>query len=295
MMGRKYFTFLIFPGAHGKVHKVRLPFYVVHLVLAFSLVGITTMVALASSYTRMLMKVSDYNNLRSDRETLKNQYRSLENVVTQTNAKLNSLESLATEVALTYGFGEARRASFPRSLLVLATQSNPTLDSSYHASLYAFNLLRTTAAKAPGDEIAPNLLLNATAYAATTPSIWPIHGPVTAGFGERLDPMSGEGAFHAGMDIASPVGTPVESTADGIVLAAGPDAGYGNAILIDHGSGISTRYGHLSRINVVVGQEIKRGQVIGAVGVTGKTTGPHLHYEVHVQDTPVNPAKYLRG
>jgi murein DD-endopeptidase MepM/ murein hydrolase activator NlpD len=91
------------------------------------------------------------------------------------------------------------------------------------------------------------------------------------------------------------VGTPVEATAEGIVLAAGADAGYGNSILIDHGSGITTRYGHLSRINVVVGQEIKRGQVIGAVGVTGKTTGPHLHYEVHVQDTPVNPAKYLRG
>lgn len=294
-MGRKYFTFLIFPGAHGKVHKVSLPFYVVHLVLAFSLVGITTMVALASSYTRMLLKVSDYNNLRSDRETLKNQYRSLENVVTQTNAKLDSLESLATEVALTYGFGEARRASFPRSLLVLATQSNSTLDSSYHASLYAFNLLKTTAAKYPEDEITPNLLVTGSTYSATTPSIWPVQGLVTAGFGERLDPMSGEGAFHAGMDIAAPVGTVVTSPADGIVLAAGRDAGYGNAILIDHGSGITTKYGHLSKINVVVGQEIKRGQVIGAVGVTGKTTGPHLHYEVHVHDTPVNPAKYLHG
>jgi murein DD-endopeptidase MepM/ murein hydrolase activator NlpD len=294
-MERKYFTFLIFPGTHGKVHKVRLPFYVVHLILAFGLVGITTVVALASSYTRMLLKVSDYNNLRSDRESLKSQYRSLENVVTQTNAKLDSLESLATEVALTYGFGEARRTSFPRSLLVLATQNNPTLDSSFHASLYAFNLLKTTAIKSPKDQTAPNLLLNSSADPSTMPSIWPVQGQVTAGFGERLDPLSGEGAFHAGMDIAAPIGTIVNSTADGIILSAGPDSGYGNAILIDHGSGITTKYGHLSKIFVVVGQEIKRGQVVGAVGNTGRTTGPHLHYEVHVQDTPVNPAKYLHG
>jgi len=292
-MGRKLYTFLIFPGAHGKVHKIQLPFYVLHLILAFSLIGVTTMVALASSYTRMLLKVSDYNSLRADREALKNQYRSLENVVSQTNAKLNSLESLATEVALTYGFGEARRATFPRSLLVLAAQSNPTLDSSYHASLYAFNLLKTSAANPPGNVIARSLLSSPPSDQSTIPSIWPVRGQVTAGFGERLDPLSGEGAFHAGIDIAAPVGTIVQCAADGIILAAGPDAGYGNAILVDHGSGITTKYGHLSKVGVVVGQEVKRGQVIGAVGATGKTTGPHLHYEVHVRDTPVNPSKYL--
>ena len=173
-MERKYFTFLIFPGAHGKVHKIQLPFYVLHLVLALTLVGVTTVVALAGSYTRMLIKVSDYNNIRSDREALKNQYRSLEKVVSQTNAKLDSLESLATDVALTYGFGEARRSSFPRSLLVLAAQNNPTLDSSYHASLYAFNLLKSTAINSPNYRIAPNLLVSVSADPSSTPSIWPV-------------------------------------------------------------------------------------------------------------------------
>lgn len=292
-MERKLYTFLIFPGLHGKVHKIQLPFYVFYLMLAFCLVGVTTVVALASSYTRMLLKVSDYNTMRADREALKNQYRSLEKVVTQTNAKLNSLESLATEIALTYGFGEARRSTFPRSLLVLAAQSNPTLDSSYHASLYAFNMLKTSAANAPTDAMARSLLSSASSDQLAIPSIWPVRGQVTAGFGERLDPLSGEGAFHAGIDIAAPRGTTVECAADGIVLAAGYDAGYGNAILVDHGSGITTKYGHLSKIDVVIGQEVKRGQIIGAVGATGKTTGPHLHYEVHVRDTPVNPAKYL--
>ncbi len=294
-MDRNFYTFLIFPGAHGKLRKIHLPFYIVHLVLAFSVVGVMTVAALANSYTRMLLKVSNYNSLRADREALKSQYRSLEKVVSQTNAKLGSLESLATEVAMTYGFGEARRAQFPQSILALAAQSNPTLDSSYHASLYAFNFLKTTALNSPSNPIAQNLFLDLPSDTSSVPSIWPVRGMVTAGFGQRLDPLSGEGAFHAGMDIAAPPGTDVESSADGMVFAAGPDAGYGNAILVDHGSGITTKYGHLSRIYVVVGQEVKRAQVIGAVGATGRTTGPHLHYEVHVQETPVNPAKYLRG
>jgi murein DD-endopeptidase MepM/ murein hydrolase activator NlpD len=86
----------------------------------------------------------------------------------------------------------------------------------------------------------------------------------------------------------------VEASADGLVLQAGRNSGYGNEILIDHGFGLTTKYGHLSKIYVVVGQEVKRGQTIGAVGATGRATGPHLHYEVAVNDTPVNPAKYLR-
>ncbi len=294
-MEKKLYTFLIFPGVHGRIRKIKLPFYLIYLALAFSAVGIVTVAALAESYARMLLKVSNYNTLRADREALKSQYRSLENAVNQSNAKLGSLESLATEVALTYGFGEARKARFPQAVLALAAQSNPTLDSSYHASLYAYNLLKMTALNSPNDPVVRKLLLDPPFDRTTVPSIWPVRGQVTAGFGDRLDPLNGEGAFHAGMDISAPTGTIVQSTADGIVLVASRDPGYGNTILVDHGDGITTRYGHLSKIFVVVGQEIKRGQIIGAVGTTGRSTGPHLHYEVHVQEAPVNPAKFLRG
>ncbi len=98
MTDKKFYTFLIFPGAHGKLHKIRLPFYFVHLVLASSLVGVMTVAALANSYARMLLKVSNYNTLRTEREALKSQNRSLENVVTTETAKLDSLQSLASEV-----------------------------------------------------------------------------------------------------------------------------------------------------------------------------------------------------
>jgi murein DD-endopeptidase MepM/ murein hydrolase activator NlpD len=294
-MEKKFYAFLIFPGAHGRLHKIQLPFYIIHLVLALSVVGIMTVAALANSYSRMLLKVSNYNNLRSEREALKTQYRTLESTVTSTNAKLDSLQSLAAEVALTYGFGDARRPGFPAAVLALATQTNATVDSSFRASLYAFNLIRRASLEPDGSASALGMFSNPQFVRTTVPSIWPVRGQITAGFGQRMDPFSGEGAFHSGVDISVPFGTKVEASADGIVLEAGPESGYGNQILIDHGYGLTSKYGHLSKIFVVVGQDVKRGQVIGAVGMTGKATGPHLHYEVHVHDTPVNPAKYLRG
>jgi len=292
-MESKQYTLLIFSEARGKVRKIEFPFYIGHLLLAFSIVGIVTVAALATSYTRMLLKVSNYNDVRADREVLKSKYRTLQNVVTETNAKLGSLESLATDVALTYGFGEARHEKFPQSILAMAAQGNTALDSGYHASLYAFNLLKITALKGPSDTIAPSLF--AVSERSSVPSIWPVRGAVSAGFGERIDPLNGEGAFHSGMDIAAPTGTEVMASADGMVLSAGREPRYGNAILLDHGNGMTTKYGHLSEVDVVVGQEVKRGEVIGAVGSTGRTTGPHLHYEVHIHDAPVNPARYLHG
>jgi murein DD-endopeptidase MepM/ murein hydrolase activator NlpD len=292
-MDKKFYTFLIFPGAHGKLHKIRLPFYVVHMLLAFSVVGIMTIAALANSYARMLLKVSNYNNLRTEREALKTQNRSLEYAVTTTNAKLDSLQSLASEVALTYGFGAARRPHFPEAALSLATQTNSTLESSYQASLFAFNLIKNASLAPPTQSVSRGFVPVADFGRQGVPSIWPVRGQISEGFGQRLDPFSGEGAFHSGVDIRAPLGTRVGAGGDGIVLEAGWDSGYGNAIVVDHGNGLATKYGHLSKIFVVVGQEVQRGQVIGAVGITGKTTGPHLHYEVLVNDTPVNPMKYL--
>jgi murein DD-endopeptidase MepM/ murein hydrolase activator NlpD len=294
-MEKKYYTFLVYSGANGKLRKIELPFYIVHLVLGFSVVGILAVAALASSYARMLLKVSNYNEVRAEREALKTQNRTLEGVVNQTNAKLTSLQSLAADVALTYGFGEARRPRFPEALLALATRSNSTVESSFRASLYVFNQMRRASVSPPGITTAQGMFSNPTLAGEAVPSIWPVRGQITAGFGQRMDPFSGEGTFHAGLDISAPYGSGVEAAGEGVVLKASREAGYGNEILIDHGGGITTKYGHLSKINVFVGEVVQRGQLIGAVGMTGKATGPHLHYEVIVQDTPVNPTTYLRG
>jgi murein DD-endopeptidase MepM/ murein hydrolase activator NlpD len=117
---------------------------------------------------------------------------------------------------------------------------------------------------------------------------------VASSFGERQDPINGEGAFHAGIDIDAPTGTPIRAAADGDVTEASMNAGYGREIMLDHGHDVVTLYGHLSAIAVVIGQHVIRGQVIGYVGQSGRATGPHLHYEVRVHKVAVNPHKYLR-
>lgn len=130
---------------------------------------------------------------------------------------------------------------------------------------------------------------------ARTPSIMPVaDGEFTDNFGGRRDPFGTDAAeFHAGQDIAAPTGTPVFATGSGTVVFAGTQNGYGNLITIEHGNGLQTRYAHLSHIDVQAGQSVTRGDLIGAVGSTGRSTGAHLHYEVRVDERPVNPRRYF--
>ena len=136
---------------------------------------------------------------------------------------------------------------------------------------------------------APNM-----SSARNMPSIWPVAGAIRGGFGVRRNPFGGSSSeFHKGQDISAPMGTPVIATADGVVTIAGWLRGYGQVVYVDHGNGLSTRYGHLSRIDVMVGQTIQRGSQLGLVGSTGRSTGPHLHYEVRRDGQPLNPLPYL--
>jgi murein DD-endopeptidase MepM/ murein hydrolase activator NlpD len=128
---------------------------------------------------------------------------------------------------------------------------------------------------------------------ATKPSIWPTNGEITSGFGWRASPWGDGSELHPGIDIANSMGTPVVATADGEVVKSEASGGYGNIVQIDHGNGITTIYGHNSRFAVSVGQSVKKGQVIAYVGSTGRSTGPHLHYEVRVNGTPVDPTSFL--
>ena len=128
----------------------------------------------------------------------------------------------------------------------------------------------------------------------TTPSLWPLLGRLTDGFGNRRNPFHRRSSeFHPGQDIAAPKGTPVRVTVDGTVVFASCKRGYGLVVIVDHGNKLSTLYGHLSQIETTVGTLIKRGDPIGLVGSTGRSTGSHLHYEVRVDQVPVNPLAYL--
>lgn len=128
---------------------------------------------------------------------------------------------------------------------------------------------------------------------SATPAISPVAGILTSGFGYRRDPFTGSRAFHNGLDFVAPPGKDVHVTGDGVVTRAGRERGLGNAVYVSHGFGITTRYGHLSKTAVEVGQRVRRGDVVGHVGSTGRSTGYHLHYEVRVDGQPVNPLGYI--
>jgi murein DD-endopeptidase MepM/ murein hydrolase activator NlpD len=131
------------------------------------------------------------------------------------------------------------------------------------------------------------------ALAAATPSIWPVPGWLSSSYGNRQDPFTGSRDFHPGLDISANQGQPVLATADGMVSVASFNGSYGNLVVIDHGYGISTKYGHLSRFSVLSGQAVRRGDVIGYVGSTGRSTNPHLHYEIWVNGRMTNPLRLL--
>lgn len=122
---------------------------------------------------------------------------------------------------------------------------------------------------------------------------WPVAGTITSPFGERKNPLGSGDDFHPGVDIAADAGTPIEAAAPGRVILAGPDGGYGNLIVLDNGNGVTTRYAHCSQILARIGETVGAGQTIGAVGSTGASTGPHLHFEVRVGDKPVDPIPFL--
>ncbi len=280
----------------GKCWQLRVPRYAVLFLACFCVAGVATLTIMVKSYARMLTKVSDYNHLRAEREAINAKYHLLQKVVNHTNVKLSSLESLASEVAETYGFDVSERNRRQVFVQDVSAAGDPIRESSYNAALHAFSLIEQASLDPPRSSVLLGLLSNPAINPSSIPSIWPVRGRVTAGFGERMDPFSDEFAFHPGMDIAARYGAPVGAAADGVVVHAGPgEPGFGNVIEIDHGSGIDTLYCHLSKIEVVEGQEVRQGQTIGAVGLSGRTTGPHLHYEVLIDQTPVNPEMFLRG
>jgi murein DD-endopeptidase MepM/ murein hydrolase activator NlpD len=138
-----------------------------------------------------------------------------------------------------------------------------------------------------------NFLGDQKSFLASTPSVWPTRGVKTSNFGFRVSPFTGKRSFHNGIDLSAREGTPIIAPADGIVKFARDEFTYGNLVIIDHGYGITTKYGHLLTFFVEPGQKVRRGDKIGLVGNTGRSTGSHLHYEIRVSKVPVNPLKYI--
>lgn len=281
-MDRPYLVLEFACPAHGPVKRVPITRkLILSMVTAVILLGCGAGLVL-SAYVQMGWKAAQYDRVRANLVDLRGRYRELQRILRQHNDEMASLESLANEVSAAYGIRQPDGSGN-----VGAAASNSDLTPTLDESVEQYNFLKA----AEFSSIYHHYAYQWQSHAV--PSLWPVRGVLCSSFGGRLDPFSGEGAFHTGVDLSAARGTQVHVTADGIVSSAGWSGDYGKLVVVDHGNGLQTYYAHLSQTLVVPGQEVRAGQVIALSGGTGRATSPHLHYEVRVHGTPVNPYKYL--
>jgi murein DD-endopeptidase MepM/ murein hydrolase activator NlpD len=320
---KRFYIVVVSREQDGTLRKVPVPLHYAYAFVAAAVIGAFTIAGLAGSYSRMLIKTARFNQMRSDRDNLQRDYAKLEEQAHEKDVQAASLGSLASEVSAIYGFtanklvphgprvlaaalpsSSGGRSGLKSAALVADNSTSSLTDETYYKSLDTFYGLRdsalsgATAARLSVTAARLNSFagLGGVDTVLNAPTLWPIAGVIRSSFGQREDPITGngEGEFHTGIDIAAPIGTPIRASADGIVKSAQMVNGYGREVVIDHGNSVETCYAHMSGFAVAAGQPVVRGQVIGYVGVSGRTTGPHLHYEVRIRNTPVNPHKYLR-
>ena len=280
MPHQPYFVVVLAHSLHGRLRRVHVPHKVIYAGFVLSVFSFFVMLAFLSSYLRMSWKVAHYNSLRQEVDSLRTKYQGLQRVTNQKNEQLATLENFAGEVSVAYGL---KRKPGTSSDVVNTANLTPT----FRESLTQYNFLQTSTISALYRTYPRQYQLH------VRPSLWPVEGRLMSSFGGRTDPFSGEGAIHTGVDLEAPMGTAVRAAADGIIVHADWEGGYGRLIIIDHGNGVQTYYGHLSTFGVVPGQEVRRGDVIARSGASGRVTSPHLHYEVRMGGTPVNPYPYM--
>ncbi len=291
-MSRRFYTILILPHANARLRKIHLSRNFV-LTLVAILAGVLATGALAP---HLLFKVSSQSEqiarLKADNRKLVQEKERFETSLGELESRLTTYEARTEQLADDLGVRDlpssepaAGGAAPPGAVRSPGLQ--PLLDEELDAL------------KARSGQLDESLTRLDQAWAerakmlASTPSIMPVAGFFSHGFGWRKDPFTGGREFHQGVDIVAPYGTPIVAPADGIVTRAHREGGYGKMVHISHGYGMATRYGHLSEILVRPGQRVHRGDVIGRVGSTGRSTGPHLHYEVFKGGRRVDPRKYL--
>ena len=290
-MRKRFYILFVSRDSDGQLRKIPIPLHYVYVFLAGTLIGMFSITGMAGSYARMAAKVGRFNQIRAEKEQLKDRYSRLEKAAHEKDLQVASLGSLASEITAIYGIK-------PDPAAQASSENSGSRDIAYSMrQLKALRLSAMAGVATINVAMGPkrNLTMADWVRMAEAPTLWPVEGRITGSFGERLDPFNGEGAFHRGVDIAAPYGDPVVAPADGTVTFADFYSGYGRLVEIEHPNGITTRYGHLSGFSVVAGQTVHRGDILGYVGESGRATGPHLHYEVWIRRSPVNPYKYLRA
>lgn len=306
-MAKKYFTLIVVPEGTSKFRQIRIPYYLTRLLIVLGLVLIiaipTVSYLLVKKYQNMQQLAAGLPKIRketSDQKFLIEQYerdigelRQMVSRLKLDNAKLMKMAGIeeVPDVPVNYlGMGGADESELSRLVESFRQESEDAMvekiENLGKLKLYALD-----------QEVLSQRLMeffqDQRTLLAATPSIWPVKGWVTSGFGRRKSPFTGKSESHSGLDIATKSGSPIIAPADGIVSFSGTKGSYGKVLVIDHGYGYTTFFGHCSSLKKKVGAKVKRGDTIALVGSSGRSTGPHVHYEVRVNGVATNPTKYI--
>jgi len=289
-MANEFYTFIVVPHAKARFRKIQVPVRLAKLAgTALAVVGLIIS-AILTHYIYISFQVHEVKRLRAENQTLSQRTKEYEENVGRLQAKVVTLQRTVEKLGVMAGLeGPAPEANVGGVGGVPSAEIKaPSLDPGVVRSME-----RKVTDLVSKSATLESLYKDQKVLLASTPSVWPVRGYLSTSFGNGIDPFTGQRDFHPGIDISTPIGTKVAAPADGVVVTVAEKGGYGKSIVIDHGYGMLTRYGHLADYNVRAGQRVKRGDIIGFVGNTGRSTAPHLHYEVWVRDQAQNPIHFI--
>ena len=299
----KYITILLLPNDSSNVKQFRIPRFFLYMFLFFIPFIAAYIFWVIGDYKNVKAKVPEIASLQKQNEQQKVQLTYLGQRIERINKKMSELNEFDRKLKIMTNLEESAGqgpfigvgGSEPTMLASNSYVKEPVKDMvrSMHQSLDVLNEDIIT-----GNQVKHKLfqyLEDQKVLLSSTPSIWPTKGWLSSRFGYRISPFTQRKEMHKGLDISTRLNTPIVAPADGIVIKTGWNGSFGRMISIRHGNGYITKYAHLNKILVKKGQAVKRGDKIGLVGQTGRSTGPHLHYEVHLKGVPVNPLRYIVG
>jgi murein DD-endopeptidase MepM/ murein hydrolase activator NlpD len=317
-LAKKAYTILIFSQKAAKVKRFMLSPLALKIGICLLALVVVVGGVIVYDYVVYKQKVIELKSLRAEAEAQQEEIRSFQEKITVLEEQLNKLQEMEKQVAIdlkevTELQKEKRKPPAPvkkknsqvrkptevvqegskplEEKVSLLEQERPRLVNRLHSDLV--ELQEKALQREQNLKELQEFLQNQKSILLATPSLWPVIGRISSVFGEPRLTSSGETRLHKGVDICSPSGTPVLAATDGVVTFSGTESEYGRLIVIDHGHKFSTAYGHLGKIRVQAGEKVVKGQAIGTVGLSGNTTGPHLHYEVRLNNSPVNPARFM--
>lgn len=298
---RREYTFMIVPHNGQAVRSIKIPIKAIKVVTGIMCVLLVVVAGFGLKYSTAIMAANaDKAELEALRQSNGDQYKQLEQLSQATAAlqrdmdRLNTLDTEIRRMVNAEGQSESSRSGIVRPNVSNGGQGGPVAKPSLNQlNDYIVNLQNQVKSSEESLINLREIVAERNARLNATPSLWPANGDVTSRFGWRSSPFGGGSDWHPGIDIANSTGTPIVAAAAGQVIYSGWYSGYGKMVQIDHGNGIVTIYAHNSQNNVREGQQVEKGEVIAYMGSTGWSTGSHVHYEIRVNGTAVNPANFL--